>query len=114
MPFKHFSFSRVKKETYPVIQQLHKAKLRVIMITGDNFDTALSVSRECGILTPDLKVIAVHAFLRPGGDLEPSVEFSYVDVKSGRSLDDNANNGAAVVVDRRGRSDTSVIDIDKK
>ena len=95
-----------------MIQQLHKAKLRVIMITGDNFDTALSVSKECGILTPDLKVIAVHAHFRPGADLEPAVEFSFVDVKSGRSLDDNANNGAAVVPNNRG--DMSVIDIDKK
>ena len=39
--------NRIKKETKPVIEQLHNAKMRTIMVTGDHIQTALSVAREC-------------------------------------------------------------------
>ena len=43
--------NRIKKETKPVIEQLHNAKMRTIMVTGDHIQTALSVARECKILS---------------------------------------------------------------
>ena len=39
--------NRIKKETKPIIEQLHNAKMRTIMVTGDHIQTALSVAREC-------------------------------------------------------------------
>ena len=41
--------NRIKKETKPIIEQLHNAKMRTIMVTGDHIQTALSVARECKI-----------------------------------------------------------------
>ena len=41
--------NRIKKETKPIIEQLHNAKMRIIMVTGDHIQTALSVARECKI-----------------------------------------------------------------
>ena len=43
--------NRIKKETKPIIEQLHNAKMRTIMVTGDHIQTALSVARECKILS---------------------------------------------------------------
>ena len=33
------------QESKPVIEQLHRAKVRTIMVTGDHIQTALSVAR---------------------------------------------------------------------
>lgn len=44
--------NRVKSQTVPVIAQLNKARIRTVMVTGDNVLTAMSVARECGILRP--------------------------------------------------------------
>ncbi|KAG0712395.1 putative cation-transporting ATPase 13A3 [Chionoecetes opilio] len=53
--------NRLKKETTPVIFQLHKANIRSIMVTGDNMLTALSVGRECGLVSPHQQVITIKA-----------------------------------------------------
>ncbi|XP_050686747.1 polyamine-transporting ATPase 13A3-like isoform X4 [Eriocheir sinensis] len=53
--------NRLKKETTPVISQLHKASIKTIMITGDNMLTALSVGRECGLVSPHQQVITITA-----------------------------------------------------
>ena len=37
--------NRIKRETKPVIEKLHRAKVRTIMVTGDHIQTALSVAR---------------------------------------------------------------------
>lgn len=42
----------LKPETTKVIEELHEAKLRTIMITGDNIMTALSVAKECKMVKP--------------------------------------------------------------
>ncbi|CAD5226995.1 unnamed protein product [Bursaphelenchus xylophilus] len=44
--------NRVKTQTCPVIGQLNKARIRTVMVTGDNVLTAMSVARECGIIRP--------------------------------------------------------------
>ena len=49
----------LKPETTPIIQQLYKAKIRVVMVTGDNILTAVSVARECGMVKPSDKVIHI-------------------------------------------------------
>ncbi|KAK6032663.1 P-type ATPase, partial [Ostertagia ostertagi] len=45
--------NRVKPVTLGVINQLNRAHIRTVMVTGDNLLTALSVARECGIIRPN-------------------------------------------------------------
>ncbi|KAK7789038.1 hypothetical protein R5R35_010541 [Gryllus longicercus] len=40
----------LKPETTPVIKQLQKARIRCLMVTGDNILTAVSVARDCGMI----------------------------------------------------------------
>ncbi|PAV92420.1 hypothetical protein WR25_25555 isoform A [Diploscapter pachys] len=44
--------NRVKEVTRSVLNELNRARIRSIMVTGDNLLTALSVARECGIVRP--------------------------------------------------------------
>ncbi|CAJ0643145.1 11439_t:CDS:10 [Entrophospora sp. SA101] len=48
--------NKLKPGTAPVINTLKKANMRQIMCTGDNVLTAISVSRECGLINPDGKI----------------------------------------------------------
>lgn len=54
--------NRLKPETTPVIQMLNEAKIRTIMVTGDNLLTALSVARECQIVSHKQPIITVNGF----------------------------------------------------
>ncbi|CAD6193517.1 unnamed protein product [Caenorhabditis auriculariae] len=56
--------NRVKPVTLDVINQLNRANIRTVMVTGDNLLTALSVSRECGIIRPTKRAFIVEH--RPG------------------------------------------------
>ncbi|CAJ0962104.1 unnamed protein product, partial [Mesorhabditis belari] len=47
--------NRVKSVTKGVIRQLNSARIRTVMVTGDNLLTAMSVARECGIVRADRK-----------------------------------------------------------
>ncbi|KAH8309906.1 hypothetical protein KR059_003558, partial [Drosophila kikkawai] len=53
--------NRLKPDTARVINALNEAKIRTIMITGDNILTAMSVARDCGIVRTAQAVITVHA-----------------------------------------------------
>nr|XP_043069563.1 polyamine-transporting ATPase 13A3 isoform X3 [Drosophila bipectinata] len=53
--------NRLKPDTTNVINTLNTAKIRTIMITGDNILTAISVARDCGIVNSSQPVITVHA-----------------------------------------------------
>lgn len=52
--------NRLKTDTTPCIKILNDASIRVIMVTGDNMLTALSVARDCGIVAQGQSVIAVN------------------------------------------------------
>ena len=54
--------NRVKSETKPVIEHLKRAKVRTVMVTGDHIQTALSVAKECKMITKP-QVIVVKAIL---------------------------------------------------
>lgn len=49
----------LKQETTPVIEQLYKAQIRPVMVTGDNILTAISVARECGMIKPCEKIMSI-------------------------------------------------------
>uniref|UniRef100_A0A8B9FHS4 ATPase 13A3 n=1 Tax=Amazona collaria TaxID=241587 RepID=A0A8B9FHS4_9PSIT len=49
--------NKLKQETPAVLEDLHKANIRTVMVTGDNMLTAISVARDCGMILPQDKVI---------------------------------------------------------
>lgn len=51
--------NRLKTQTTAVIKELIAANVKIVMITGDNIQTALSVARDCGIVQPQETVIDV-------------------------------------------------------
>ncbi|CAB3242722.1 unnamed protein product [Arctia plantaginis] len=53
--------NRLKGATTGIIRELKDANIHVVMITGDNILTAVSVAKECGILTGDQRVVHLHA-----------------------------------------------------
>ncbi|KAI5754967.1 hypothetical protein M8J77_013022 [Diaphorina citri] len=67
--------NRLKPQTEGVIKELKDAHVKVVMITGDNIQTAISVAKECGIIDPGETVVDVSAV--PGGLKEcPKVYFT--------------------------------------
>ncbi|KAI8818351.1 uncharacterized protein EV422DRAFT_621882 [Fimicolochytrium jonesii] len=62
--------NKLKPGTAPVVNALRRARIREVMCTGDNVLTAISVSRECGLVDPSEKTFVPH-FL-PG--IPPSSE----------------------------------------
>ncbi|XP_078510337.1 putative cation-transporting ATPase 13A4 [Lissotriton helveticus] len=53
--------NRVKPETRPALQELLDAQIRVIMITGDNLQTALTVAKTSGMVPEGSRGILVEA-----------------------------------------------------
>ncbi|KAJ3209585.1 hypothetical protein HDU67_006068 [Dinochytrium kinnereticum] len=48
--------NKLKPGTTPIVQELKMASIRQIMCTGDNILTAVSVSRECGLVDKNSKI----------------------------------------------------------
>lgn len=67
--------NKLKVSTAATIAALNEARIRSIMVTGDNLMTALSVARECSITVPGEEVIILEASstteLGAGGDQRP-------------------------------------------
>ncbi|XP_038605005.1 probable cation-transporting ATPase 13A4 [Tachyglossus aculeatus] len=51
----------LKEETKPVLKELNSAKIRTVMITGDNLQTAVTVARKSGMISENQKVILIEA-----------------------------------------------------
>ncbi|XP_059057929.1 polyamine-transporting ATPase 13A3-like isoform X1 [Achroia grisella] len=51
--------NRLKGATTDIIRELKEADIQVVMITGDNIHTAVSVAKECGILSAGERVVQV-------------------------------------------------------
>ena len=45
--------NKLKNATTAIIDALHEARIRAIMVTGDNVLTAISVARQCHLVRPD-------------------------------------------------------------
>ncbi|XP_013193380.1 polyamine-transporting ATPase 13A3 isoform X2 [Amyelois transitella] len=52
--------NRLKAATTDIIRELKEANIHVVMITGDNIHTAVSVAKECGILARGERVVTLH------------------------------------------------------
>ena len=77
--------NRLKPETMPVIAALNDAKIKVVMVTGDNMLTALSVARDCDIVKPGVPVIAVSAIQQPN-QAKPQIYFTRSDTQKIQNL----------------------------
>lgn len=64
----------LKPETIPVINELHSAQVRTVMITGDNIMTAISVGRNCGMVLPNETIIVLKECCYDGGQPKISIE----------------------------------------
>ncbi|KAM9378812.1 putative cation-transporting ATPase 13A4 [Phaethornis superciliosus] len=53
--------NRLKSETKPVLEELNTACIRSVMVTGDNIQTAVTVAKNAGMISPMSKVILVEA-----------------------------------------------------
>ena len=48
--------NKLKEKTKPSIEKLGSSNLRMVMATGDNLLTAISVAKECNLINPDATV----------------------------------------------------------
>ncbi|KAF4020878.1 hypothetical protein G4228_012424, partial [Cervus hanglu yarkandensis] len=53
--------NRLKKETKPVLKELSEARIRTVMITGDNLQTAITVAKNSEMIPRGSQVILVEA-----------------------------------------------------
>ncbi|KAF6384390.1 ATPase 13A5 [Rhinolophus ferrumequinum] len=53
--------NRLKKETKPVLKELNEARIRTVMITGDNLQTAITVAKNSEMIPRESQVILVEA-----------------------------------------------------
>lgn len=74
--------NRLKPDTTPCIETLNEAEIRVIMVTGDNILTALSVAKDCGILTPGQSVIQINA----DNELVPNLYYTLTNTSKRKQL----------------------------
>ncbi|CAG9862547.1 unnamed protein product [Phyllotreta striolata] len=70
--------NRLKPDTTPCVQALNDANIRVIMVTGDNILTALSVAKDCDIVTPGQSVITVNC----DGSHPPNIFYTLTSTKN--------------------------------
>ncbi|NWY73439.1 AT133 ATPase, partial [Erithacus rubecula] len=70
--------NKLKQETPSVLEDLHKANIRTVMVTGDNMLTAISVARDCGMILPQDKVIIAEA-LPPKDGQAARINWHYAD-----------------------------------
>lgn len=73
--------NKLKAETPGVLQDLHQANIRTVMVTGDNMLTAISVARDCGMIPPQDTVIIADA-LPPHGGQAAKITWRYADKPS--------------------------------
>ncbi|XP_008944588.1 PREDICTED: probable cation-transporting ATPase 13A4 [Merops nubicus] len=83
--------NRLKKETKPVLEELSAARIRSVMVTGDNIQTAVTVAKNAGMISPTNRVILVEAKKIPGS-LSASITWKPLEenkTEDYRSLEDD-------------------------
>ncbi|KAG7217497.1 hypothetical protein INR49_021424 [Caranx melampygus] len=82
--------NKLKAETPGVLQDLHQANIRTVMVTGDNMLTAISVARDCGMIPPKDTVIIADA-LPPHDGQAAKITWRYADKPSKTSRLEEVN-----------------------
>ncbi|XP_041270341.1 probable cation-transporting ATPase 13A4 [Onychostruthus taczanowskii] len=82
--------NRLKRETRPVLEELSAARIRSVMVTGDNIQTAITVAKNAGMIAPTHRVILVEANEVPGS-FPASVTWKSLEnkIEDYRSLEDD-------------------------
>ncbi|MBW00499.1 putative cation-transporting ATPase 13A3, partial [Eschrichtius robustus] len=88
--------NKLKRETPAVLEDLHKASIRTVMVTGDNMLTAVSVARDCGMILPQDKVIIAEA-LPPKDGKVAKINWHYADTLT-QSSDSSAIDSEAIPI----------------
>ncbi|XP_030647267.1 probable cation-transporting ATPase 13A3 [Chanos chanos] len=70
--------NKLKAETPGVLEDLRRANIRTVMVTGDNMLTAISVARDCGMILPQDRVIIADA-LPPKDGQAARINWRYAD-----------------------------------
>ncbi|KAI1891544.1 hypothetical protein AGOR_G00144890 [Albula goreensis] len=70
--------NKLKAETPGVLEDLRRANIRTVMVTGDNMLTAISVARDCGMIPPQDRVIIADA-LPPKDGQAAKINWRYAD-----------------------------------
>ncbi|NXV46663.1 AT134 ATPase, partial [Uria aalge] len=84
--------NRLKRETKPVLEELSAARIRSVMVTGDNIQTAVTVAKNAGMISPTSRVILVEANQIPGS-FSASITWKPLEEKKTedyRSLEDDS------------------------
>ncbi|XP_078063851.1 polyamine-transporting ATPase 13A3 isoform X2 [Mustelus asterias] len=70
--------NKLKPDSSNVLEELRKANIRTVMVTGDNMLTAVSVARNSGMILPQDKVIIAEA-LPPKDGQAAKIHWLYAD-----------------------------------
>ncbi|KAM3669215.1 putative cation-transporting ATPase 13A4 [Ammospiza maritima maritima] len=84
--------NRLKRDTKPVLEELSAARIRSVMVTGDNIQTAITVAKNAGMIAPTHRVILVEANKGPGS-FSASITWKSLEenkIEDYRSLEDDA------------------------
>ncbi|XP_011379717.1 probable cation-transporting ATPase 13A4 [Pteropus vampyrus] len=72
--------NRLKEETKLVLEELISARIRTVMITGDNLQTAITVARKSGMVSEGQKIILIETN-EPTGSSSASISWKLVEEK---------------------------------
>uniref|UniRef100_A0A8C3XII9 Cation-transporting ATPase n=1 Tax=Chelydra serpentina TaxID=8475 RepID=A0A8C3XII9_CHESE len=81
--------NRLKAESKPVLEELSAARIRSVMITGDNLQTAVTVAKNSEMISKTSKVILIEAS-EPEGPTPASITWQLVE--------DSKQNAAGITV----------------
>ncbi|XP_033006828.1 probable cation-transporting ATPase 13A5 [Lacerta agilis] len=70
--------NRLKMETLAVLEELSCARIRSVMVTGDNLQTAITVAKNCGMFSLGSRVILVEA-REPEGSKRASITWQLME-----------------------------------
>ncbi|XP_030629538.1 probable cation-transporting ATPase 13A3 [Chanos chanos] len=70
--------NKLKAETPGILEDLRKANIRTVMVTGDNMLTAVSVARDCGMIGSNERVIIADA-VPPKSGHTAKINWHYTD-----------------------------------
>lgn len=70
--------NRLKPDTTPCMKDLNAAGIRLVMVTGDNILTAVSVAKDCGLVAPRQTIITVNC----DGGAPPQLYYTITNTKT--------------------------------
>ncbi|XP_067898378.1 polyamine-transporting ATPase 13A3-like isoform X2 [Heterodontus francisci] len=95
--------NKLKPDSSSVLEELRKANIRTVMVTGDNMLTAVSVARNSGMILPQDKVIIAEA-LPPKDGQAAKIHWLYAD---NASRHHGISGEASEVIDIKGENEGS-------